>query len=821
MMLVAFYLTVLSRLFTGATSSPFPGDAAPRRPFYIGGVFPKFNDPAYDLLPATVQTAIDHVNNMTGLLDGYELRLRWEWTNGGAARALQLLNTFVYTEPHVVMTWGPALSSEALVLNEVAAQYNLVQVGLANSPALGQGHKYPLTLRIWEEENEVNPARVALMKRLNWSRCGMIFEESTFRQHFEDLAELLRQSNITVAAMEVVHDVTQSQEQIRSLQRHDVRVIFIGFYAGAAKRLFCQIYHLGLWGPKYVWIVPGWYPAGWWLTVTRENHGCTAEQLDEMLIYHLFVSGVQVIDKLDDIDYHGLKPQDDPTQRQYLKWLRMKSLLDNNWATLGYAYDALFVIALTFNASIADLAEMTPPRRLDDDVYEDEEISKIFRRNAETIDVYGVTDHLVISQDGARVFTEYVYIEQSQENGSYAKVARFNTANSTVSLLDGRTLLWSGKGPPVDGITEIEEPITISLVNRLVSYVLSAFGSLLSLYFVTINIRYRNQRAIKLSSPMLNNFIVCGCLLLYAAVFLFGLDRSTMNDDVIVGLCFVETALICVGISLAFGALFLKTYRIHLIWTNSMKHAKRMEIPDSKLMAGVAAMVIVDVICILLWILLDRTTVQKFYLESKLDETNPELELYIVPVYRECLSDNQIVFTMAIYSVKGLVMLGGIFLAWEMRRITVAELNDSHFIALSVYVVALTMAITIPTLYVIKENRELYFGVRSVAIVLANTTVLCLVFVPKITLFFKTKDGELKLHFGNKDQSTGSNLPAASTLNHGPGQGSRLMQTLVKRHRTLFELVSKLKALEAIQVKALRSKTSNGKQSHEIGPTGL
>ena len=68
------------------------------------------------------------------------------------------------------------------------------------------------------------------------------------------------------------------------------------------------------------------------------------------------------------------------------------------------------------------------------------------------------------------------------------------------------------------------------------------------------------------------------------------------------------------------------------------------------------------------------------YLLVQLDETNPELELYIVPVYRECLSDNQIVFTMAIYSVKGLVMLGGIFLAWEMRRITVAELNDSTYL---------------------------------------------------------------------------------------------------------------------------------------------
>ena len=79
----------------------------------------------------------------------------------------------------------------------------------------------------------------------------------------------------------------------------------------------------------------------------------------------------------------------------------MKSLLDNNWATLGYAYDALFVIALTFNASIADLAEMTPPRRLDDDVYEDKEISKIFRRNAETIDVYGVTVSILNARFGS------------------------------------------------------------------------------------------------------------------------------------------------------------------------------------------------------------------------------------------------------------------------------------------------------------------------------------------------------------------------------------------------------------------------------------
>ena len=60
------------------------------------------------------------------------------------------------------------------------------------------------------------------------------------------------------------------------------------------------------------------------------------------------------------------------------------------------------------------------------------------------------------------------------------------------------------------------------------------------IYFIIPSFDLYPYRAIKLSSPMLNNFIVCGCLLLYAAVFLFGLDRSTMNDDVIVGLCFVS-----------------------------------------------------------------------------------------------------------------------------------------------------------------------------------------------------------------------------------------------------------------------------------------
>ena len=45
-------------------------------PLYIGGFFGSPGTEVYATLPVTVQTAVDHINNLTGILDGYELRVR-------------------------------------------------------------------------------------------------------------------------------------------------------------------------------------------------------------------------------------------------------------------------------------------------------------------------------------------------------------------------------------------------------------------------------------------------------------------------------------------------------------------------------------------------------------------------------------------------------------------------------------------------------------------------------------------------------------------------------------------------------------------------
>ena len=49
--------------------------------------------------------------------------------------------------------------------------------------------------------------------------------------------------------------------------------------------VFTQAYKRGLFGPQYVWITYSWYPERWWTqAVTKNNVGCTDEELEEFVI---------------------------------------------------------------------------------------------------------------------------------------------------------------------------------------------------------------------------------------------------------------------------------------------------------------------------------------------------------------------------------------------------------------------------------------------------------------------------------------------------------------------------------------------------------
>ena len=90
----------------------------------------------------------------------------------------------------------------------------------------------------------------------------------------------------------------------------------------------------------------------------------------------------------------------------------------------------------------------------------------------------------------------------------------------------------------------------------------------MAIIFLCVNIKYRNQRYIKMSSPQLNNLIIIGCILTYSSVILLGLDSGLTSIETFPYVCTARAWTLMAGFSLAFGAMFSKTWRVHSIFTD-------------------------------------------------------------------------------------------------------------------------------------------------------------------------------------------------------------------------------------------------------------
>lgn len=85
----------------------------------------------------------------------------------------------------------------------------------------------------------------------------------------------------------------------------------------------------------------------------------------------------------------------------------------------------------------------------------------------------------------------------------------------------------------------------------------------------------------------------------------------------------------------------------------------------------------------------------------------------------------------AIWKILFLVI--GLFLAWETRNVTLASLNDSKYIGMSVYNVVIMTLITVPLSFVIGDgNIDAKFALFGTLFNVVSTFTLLLLFVPKV-----------------------------------------------------------------------------------------
>lgn len=89
-------------------------------------------------------------------------------------------------------------------------------------------------------------------------------------------------------------------------------------------------------------------------------------------------------------------------------------------------------------------------------------------------------------------------------------------------------------------------------------------------------------------------------------------------------------------------------------------------------------------------------------------------------------------FLGLIYGFKGLILVFGLFLAYETRSIKVKQINDSRYVGMSIYNVVVLCLITAPVAMVIASQQDASFVFISLAVIFCCFLSMLLIFVPKV-----------------------------------------------------------------------------------------
>ncbi|XP_070555740.1 gamma-aminobutyric acid type B receptor subunit 2-like [Ptychodera flava] len=220
------------------------------------------------------------------------------------------------------------------------------------------------------------------------------------------------------------------------------------------------------------------------------------------------------------------------------------------------------------------------------------------------------------------------------------------------------------------------------------------------------------------------------------------------------------------GFTISFGAMFSKTWRIHKIFTN--KTLITVKIRDWRLLLHVVYFLCADIAILLTWFKLDPPRAVTVELPEEVDENGKDC-VYL-PRVEVCVSRYINLWLGLICGYKGIVILFGVFLAWETRQVKYAVLNDSRHIGFAVYNVLVMSTMGVPTVVLMRpEQTEAKFLINALCIIFCTTAILCLVFLPKIlgnrhnTINVTHDDGLQTLSATGGTSTIATRLPSTST----------------------------------------------------------
>ncbi|XP_033752065.1 LOW QUALITY PROTEIN: gamma-aminobutyric acid type B receptor subunit 2-like [Pecten maximus] len=703
----------------GILTTSIYSESVAKKEIVIAGLFPTSRDiPAGAIgrgVRPAVQLALDMVNNDTTILKDYILRMTSNDTECDMAKATKIFFDMMDENTTKVMLFGDACSNVTGPMAQISKWWNMWQLSYADTdPKLSDRSTYSNFFRTVPSDTDFNPAMIAILRYFNWTRVGTIFQDpSTGSDRYgiahSRLIELLDDAGIDVVKVESF--LAEPDTAVTHLKAHDARVIVGFFDHEMARKVFCSARKRGMYGQKYQWIIMGDYPPNWW----RSNHtdDCSNKEM-EVAIEGYLSSEVLPLSSSDEVTISGL------TAYEYFQLYNTSRGLEFS-KYHGYAFDGIWVIAKAMD----QILRHTDPTSIKEETFRGPPVASALNET----NFMGVTGR--VQFDGADRIGHVLLLQY--QGGVMVKIGEYKRANDDLMLLD--TIRWQGNGPPRDRNLRRWEVQRVSVAAYSVICFLAGIGIVMATVFLIFNIIFRNHGYIKMSSPYMNNVIIVGCILCYLSVFLLGTDSGVVPTHIVKYVCVAQSWVLSIGFSLAFGAMFSKTWRVHAIFTN-IKLNKKI-IKDYKLFIMVCVLVLIDAGILSAWQIMDH-----LYMTTKDLPALVVGEYEVIPTIEYCTSNAMKIWLGSLYAYKGLLLVFGCFLAWETKNVTISALNDSKYIGMSVYNVVIMCVCGAAISFIIKDQPTPAFVIISLFIVFCTTITLCLVFVPKMVELHRDPAGE-------------------------------------------------------------------------------
>ncbi|XP_031781805.1 gamma-aminobutyric acid type B receptor subunit 2 isoform X3 [Nasonia vitripennis] len=619
---------------------------------------------------------------------------------------------------------GTACSEVTEALAKIVPYWNIVQVSFGSTtPALSDSTEFPLFMRTVAPDSSHNSARISLIKHFGWDTVTTLSQTGDmYSLAVNDLVTELEQANITCTAT-ITFAENDYKDQLFTLKELDTRIIIGSFSPQLAPKVLCEAWRLGMHGGDYAWILPddtidlSGMTGDWW---HAGQDDCSPSQLSQTMNGMIIVKSHATVFG-DDASYSGLSSPD------FTSELAKKGVSVSRFA--AQTYDAVWSMALALkrteyilNKKNISMTQYNHTRR---------DLAVKLLKQLRRLHFVGVSGP--VSFDGAdRVGITAFYQMQGH---SIRRIAVFTPEDRELIMnCPGcAATLWPGGHPPAARRVFRLRIVTVAPAAFLAMACLASVGMTLALAFLAFNLHFRRHKSIKLSSPRLNNMAAAGCALVYGAVILLGLDHATLpdSDGYFPTICTARVYLLSAGFSLAFGSMFTKTYRVHRIFTRSRSGVvKNKLLQDTQLISLICVLLLIDGLVVTLWVTLDP--MQRHLRNLTLEISPQDRAVVYQPQVEVCRSQHTNGWLGALYVYKGLLLVVGVYMAWETRHVKIPALNDSQYIGMSVYSVVITSGIVVVLANLMSDQATLAFVTITSLILASTTSTLALLFLPQL-----------------------------------------------------------------------------------------